>query len=82
MTININVPANDSVSYSCVRWKGGASYINESQNRTVTTGGCGSSQTVHDNITTAFAPTSVMTLLSGLPLPFRASRRGRQCKAL
>ncbi|TKA63184.1 hypothetical protein B0A55_11457 [Friedmanniomyces simplex] len=52
----INVPANTSVSYSYVRWKGGASYMYESQNRTVTTGGCGSSQTVHDNITTAFAP--------------------------
>ncbi|TKA61584.1 hypothetical protein B0A49_12264 [Cryomyces minteri] len=55
-SMTVDVPANTSVSYSYVRWEGGASYIYESQNRTVTTGGCGSSQTVNDTITTASGP--------------------------
>ncbi|KAK4981167.1 hypothetical protein LTR28_003416 [Elasticomyces elasticus] len=55
-SMTVDVPANAAISYSYVRWEGGASYIYESQNRTVTAGGCGSMETVHDNITTASGP--------------------------
>ena len=57
-TITIEQPANTEISYEYVRYEPDGTYIYEASNRTVTTGGCGSSHTLSDNITTNTPPQS------------------------
>ncbi|KAK1056332.1 hypothetical protein LTR74_014992 [Friedmanniomyces endolithicus] len=53
------MPPNTVVTYQYVRAEPGSSYIYEATNRTITTGGCGSTnQTTNDTITTSSPPSS------------------------
>jgi alpha-glucosidase len=51
-TITLEQPANTKISYQYVRYESDGTYIYEDSNRTFTTGGCGSSHTLNDEITT------------------------------
>ena len=51
-TITLEQPANTEISYQYVRYESDGIYIYEDKNRTYTTGGCGSSHTLRDDITT------------------------------
>jgi alpha-glucosidase len=51
-TITLEQPANSRISYEYVRYESGGTYIYENTNRTYTTGGCGSSHSINDEITT------------------------------
>lgn len=57
-TITIEQPANTEIIYEYVRYEPDGAYIYEDSNRTFTTGGCGSSHTLTDKITTNTPPQS------------------------
>ncbi|KAK3114409.1 hypothetical protein LTR53_007334 [Teratosphaeriaceae sp. CCFEE 6253] len=55
----IDMPANSTITHQYVRFEPGGTYILESTNRTITTGGCNStSETGTEQITTSSPPTS------------------------
>lgn len=60
----VDMPANSEITYQYLRYQPDGSYIYEDTDRTLTTGDCGSNQTVQDEITTE----------SGTP-PSRLKRR-------
>lgn len=51
-TITLDQPANTEITYEYVRYESGGTYIYENNDRTFKTGDCGSSHTLHDDITT------------------------------
>lgn len=51
-TLTLEQPANTEITYQYVRYESDGTYIYEQKNRTFMTGGCGSSHTLHDKITT------------------------------
>lgn len=55
-TGTVDMPANMQISYQYIRVEPDGTYVYEDQNRTLTTGACGSSQTVNDTITTNSPP--------------------------
>lgn len=57
-TITLEQPANTEIMYEYVRYEPDGTYIYEDSNRTFTTGGCGSSHTLTDKITTNTPPQS------------------------
>ncbi|EMC97876.1 glycoside hydrolase family 31 protein [Baudoinia panamericana UAMH 10762] len=54
----IDMPANTVVTYQYLRAEPGGTYIFEASNRTLTTGGCNSTQSTNDTITTTSPPGS------------------------
>ncbi len=55
-TGTIDMPANKKLSYQYIRLEPDGSYVYEAENHTITTGDCGSSQSVKDKITTKSPP--------------------------
>ncbi len=77
-TGTIDMPANKKVSYQYIRLEPDGSYVYEVKNRTITTGGCGSSQSVKDNITTKSPPHDTSTRKRDLRAPETLQLQSRQ----
>jgi alpha-glucosidase len=55
-TGTVDMPPNRDISYQYIRLEPDGTYVYEEDNRTLTTGGCGSSQSINDIITTNSPP--------------------------
>ncbi|KAF2723683.1 glycoside hydrolase family 31 protein [Polychaeton citri CBS 116435] len=68
-SITIDMPANTKVSYQFARVEPNGTYIYETKNRTITTGGCGSNSSTSDQITTTSPPTTSKMLARAVEAP-------------
>ena len=75
----VDMPANTKVSYQYARYEPDGTYVLEAENRTLTTGDCGSQQTVHDKITTKSPPhSSLMARSPSVAAPAKMKLVSRQ----